>query len=140
MKKIFKQGYLSVNGVDVSDHVREVHVTTARDEQDTTSIASANKERLYGLGDATIAVVAFQDFEAGEIDAVMWPLSTSDTPFVVAARARNTAISATNPEYRLDEALLGDYNPIDAAAGETMMTPLTFANAGTAGLVRDVTP
>lgn len=140
MKEVFKQGYLSVNGSDISDRVKEVHVTTERTEHDTTTIASQNQEILFGLGTATIEIVAIQDFAAGEIDAIMWPLSQSDTPFVVAARKSNGAISATNPEYRLDEALLGNYNPIDAAAGEVLTTPLTFRNAGTSGLIRDTTP
>jgi hypothetical protein len=138
-KMVFKNGFISVNGVDISDHVTEVTIDTSRDEVDVTAMGSTNREFVAGLGDATISITAFQDFAAAEIDATMWPLSTTDTPFPVSVRPVNGAISATNPEYQMT-ALLFAYTPISGGVGSAMSTPLTFRNASPTGLVRDTTP
>jgi hypothetical protein len=139
MKQILKDGVVIVNGSDISDHVREVSVESERDEVDVTGLQANNKETLAGLGDGTITLDVFQDFEAGEIDSIMEPLSHSDVPFTVQVRPHLGAIAANNPEYRMDT-LLFTYNPIAGAVGEALTTPLTFRNATQAGLVRDITP
>jgi hypothetical protein len=138
-KFVLKTPVVTINAVDLSDHISEVTIETTRDEVDVTAFGAANKETLAGLGDATITMQAFQDFAAGEIDATLWPLSTSDTPFTVAVKPTNAAISATNPEYQMS-ALLFSYSPIAGGVGEASTTEITFRNASQVGLVRDVTP
>lgn len=138
-KVVLKTATVVVNSVDITDHVSQVTIETERDEVDVTAMGATNKEILAGLGDATITVTVFQDFAAGEIDATMWPLSTSDTPFPVAVKPTSAAISATNPEYQMS-ALLLTYSPLDGSVGEASTTELTFRNASQTGLVRDTTP
>lgn len=138
-KFVLKTAVVTINAVDLSDHFSEITIETERDEVDVTAFGAANKELLAGLGDATITGTAFQDFAAGELDATLWPLSTSDTPFTVAVKPTNAAISATNPEYQMS-ALLFTYSPIAGAVGQASTTEVTFRNASQAGLVRDVTP
>lgn len=139
-KFIIKNPVLSVNGVDLSDHASAATVHTERDVVDVTSFGAVNKEKLLGLGDATISIDFFQDFAAAEVDATLWPLSQTDTPFVVAIKPTTAAISATNPEYRLDGALLSNYDPIAGNVGEASTTSVEFINASQTGLVRDITP
>lgn len=138
-KFVLKTPVVTINAVDLSDHVRSATIETQRDEVDVTAFGAANKEILAGLGDATITLEVYQDFAAGEVDATIWPLSTSDTPFTVAIKPTNGAISATNPEYQLS-CLNFSYSPIAGAVGEASMTELVFRNASQTGLVRDVTP
>lgn len=138
-KFVLKNPVITVNAVDLSDHFSEVTIETSRDEVDVTAFGAANKETLAGLGDATITGTVFQDFAAGEIDATLWPLSTSDTPFVVAVKPTNAAISATNPEYQMTS-LLFNYSPIAGSVGAASTTTVTFRNASQTGLVRDITP
>ena len=139
MKLVLKNALAFVNGTDFSDHVSSVTVETSRDEVDASTLASLNKETLAGLGDASMTMNFLQDFDAGEVDAVLWPLSSSDTPFLVAVRPKNAAISATNPEYQLT-VLMFNYSPIDGSVGELLQTSVTFRNSSVAGLVRDITP
>jgi hypothetical protein len=138
-KFVLKTPVVTVNGVDLSDHVSSATIETERDEVDVTAFGAANKEILAGLGDATITLSFFQDFAAGEVDATLWPLSTSDSPFTVAVKPTNGAISATNPEYQMSS-LLFTYSPIAGAVGEASATDVVFRNASQTGLVRDVTP
>ncbi len=134
-KFTLRDARIEVNGSVVSDHANEVSIETSRDEQDFTSFGAVNKEIQPGLGDATITATFFQDFAAGSIDSLLWPLSTSVTPFVVKVRPTSAAISATNPEYSMSCHLLG-YNPISGGVGAPAATPVTFRNALQAGLAR----
>ena len=49
------------------------------------------------------------------------------------------AISATNPEYQMTGRIF-TYNPVSGSMGEMSSTEVTFKNAATTGLVRDITP
>jgi hypothetical protein len=138
-KFVLKTPVVTINAVDLSDHVSEAVIETVRDEVEVTAFGAANKEILAGLGDATITLQVFQDFAAAEVDATLWPLSTTDTPFTVAIKPTNGAISATNPEYQLS-VLMFTYSPINGAVGAASTTEVVFRNASQTGLVRDVTP
>ena len=138
-KHVLKNAFFSANGVDLSDHVRSVTVKTERPEVDVTSMGALYQEILAGIGTASIEVELYNDFAAGEVYATLWPLSTSDTPFVVAVRPFNAAISATNPEFQLT-ALLLEFSPLDGAVGDANTTTVNFVNASQTGLVADVTP
>lgn len=135
----FRDAFVSVNGVDLSDHFSEITIETSRAENEITAFGAVNVVTVAGLGDATITGTVYQDFAAGEIDATLWPLSSSDTPFTVAVRATTGAISATNPEYQMSS-LLFEYSPISGSVGSPLQSPVTFRNASQAGLVRDITP
>lgn len=138
-KFVFRTAVVTVNSVDLSDHVSEVTIETERDEHDVTGMGATNKEKLLGLGDATITLSFWQDFAAGEVDATLWPLSSTDTPFAVAVKPTNAAISATNPEFQMT-CLLPNYSPLAGSVGEPSATECTFINASSTGLVRDTTP
>jgi hypothetical protein len=137
-KVVLNDARIEVDGNDISDHVSEVTVETTRDEVDVTAFGAANKETLAGLGDATISITAFQDFAATELDSILWPLSTDNVPFSVRVRQSSDPISATNPEYRLEESLMFGYSPIAGSVGEASTTEVEFRNAGQGGLTRAV--
>jgi hypothetical protein len=138
-KYVLKDAYVSVNSVDLSDHVSSVTIETTRDEVDVTAMGNDYKEILFGISDATATVAFFQDHAAGEVDATLFPLSTSDTPFPLAIRPNSGAISATNPEFQMS-VLMANYSPIAGDVGSASTTDVTFRNAAQTGLVRDVTP
>lgn len=134
-KTILRDARVEVNGTNISDHVSEVSIETERDEVDVTAMGATNKEIQAGLGDATITCTVFQDFAAASIDSIMFPLSTTTTPFSVKVRPTSAAISTTNPSYEM-QALLFGYSPISGAVGEASTTELTFRNSSQAGLSR----
>jgi hypothetical protein len=135
----FTNALVRINGVDLSDHIRQVTIETTRAENEITAFGAEYSVFSPGLGDATITMEAWQDFAAAEIDATIWPLSSTTTPFEVAVRPDAGAISATNPEYQMSS-LMYSYSPIDGEVGGPLSSPLVFRNASQAGLVRDTTP
>lgn len=137
-KVILKDCAITVDAVDLSDHASEVSIETEFDEQETTGFGSVYKEYGQGLGDATITVSFFQDFDAASVDATLWPLSQSGEPFPLEIKPASGAVSATNPAYRLPAAALYSYSPLSGSVGEASSTEVTFRNSGVEGLVRDV--
>jgi hypothetical protein len=136
-KKVLKNPIIKVDGVELQRRSSSVTVEWTDDEVDGTAFGAKNKETLKGLGDASIQVTFQQDFAVGSVDDTLSDLKNSDTPFPVEVIPENVAVSATNPAYRLPEALLFGYNPISGSVGELSTTQVTFKNAGDAGLVRD---
>lgn len=134
-KYVLKDARVEVNAVVLSDHVSEVTIETKRDEVDTTGMGASNKSVVAGLGDATITLAVFQDHAAASVDATLWPLSTSDTPFVVKVRPTSAVISATNPEYSMT-VLMFEYAPIAGGIGDAAKTDVVFRNAAQTGLTR----
>jgi hypothetical protein len=138
-KYVLRDAMVVINAVDLSDHVSAATIETSRPEVDVTSMGADYMETVGGIPDVTITVTFFQDHAAGEVDATLWPLSSTDTPFTVAIRPTSAAISATNPEYQMS-ALMYSYSPISGDVGSASSTDVTFRNAAQTGLVRDVTP
>lgn len=132
-KFVLKNADIIVNGQNISNWVREVAVETERDVVELTGFQAANKEKGAGLGDGRMTMEVLQDMSAGAINALLWPLSTSDTPFVVAVKAQPGAKSVTNPSFEM-QALLFNYSPIQGAVGDAATTPVTFENAAQAGI------
>lgn len=65
---------------------------------DVTNMNSAGwTELLGGLRSGTLSLNLFQDFAAGEIDSLMWPLLGSVVPFEL--RTSTAARSTSNPAY-----------------------------------------
>lgn len=134
-KIVLKDAFVLVNAVNISDHVSEVTIETSRDEVDVTSMGDVNKEILAGIGDATITVTVFNDYAAGALDSVMFPLSTTNTPFTVEVRPTSGARSTSNPAYVMTSLMFG-YSPIAGGVGAASTTTLTFRNASQTGLQR----
>ena len=133
---IYTNAFVSVNAVDLSDHVRQVTLTYEAELQDETAMGQGTRKNKPGLLNWSLEVEFFQDFAAGEVDATLYPL-VGAAAFTVAVRPVNAAISTTNPEYT-GPAVLASYQPVSGSVGDMGMTPTSFQPAGT--LVRDVTP
>lgn len=137
-KHTLKDCVVVVNDVDLSDHVRSATIETTRPEVDVTGMGATNTEIVPGIGDATITIEFLQDYAVGEVDATLWPLSQTDTPFNVDVKASSAATSATNPLYRMS-ALMYSYSPIAGGVGDANTTEVTFRNASQAGVTQHTT-
>lgn len=137
-KFVLKNPVVTVNSVDLSNHISQATIETTFDEVDVTSFGSTYKEILQGMGDATITLSFFQDFAAGSVDATLWPLSQSGSSFPVTVKPTNAAVSSTNPRYDMTGVLLS-YNPVDGAVGDASATDVSIRNAAQTGLTRNTT-
>lgn len=136
-KFVLKDCSITVDAVDLSDHISSVTIESTFDEVDVTGFGSTYKEILQGLGDGTITLAVFQDFTAASVDATLWPLSQSGETFEVVVKPTSAAVSATNPSYTMTGVLLS-FNPIAGAIGEASTTDVTIRNAAATGIVRAV--
>lgn len=134
-KRILRDCFIEVNGVDLSDHFSQIEVNETSDEQDVTGFQATAKEKLLGIGDDTITGTLFQDNAEGSVDATLAPLQGSNTPFDVIVRADAAAKSATNPQYEM-EALLPNYKPLSGQVGAPSTTDVNFINGGPNGIER----
>lgn len=133
-KFVLTNAFISVNGVDLSDHLQTVTVETTRDDVEVTAMGATNKAYLGGLGDATISATFFSDFAASSIHATLYPLSTTSTPFPVIVKSTNAATSTTNPSFWLSCLLFG-YTPIDGTVGDASTMDVEFRNASQTGMI-----
>ncbi len=135
-KIVLKDVVIEVDGVELSDHASRITINTSKDVVDTTSFQSDFRSNLLGLGDASIDTSFFQDFDAGSVDATLWPLHEAGTVFDVLIKPATGAISPTNPAYRMAEAVLPDYTPLNGGVGDASTIDVRFINAGQTGVVR----
>lgn len=119
---------LTVNSVDLSDHVREITVSMSAEDLDATAMGATSRAHAVGLRDDRVEVTFLQDYAASKVDATLRGLVSSSTGFAVVVKPTSAAASATNPSYTMT-ALLFDYSPIDATVGEISAPEVTFLPA-----------
>jgi hypothetical protein len=134
-KVILRDADITINSIDLSDHISKVTIATTFNLVDVTAFGARYKEILQGLGDATVVCDFFQDFDAASVDSVLWPLSQSGSVFPVVVKPTSATVSSTNPSYTM-QAILGNYDPLDGSVGAASITSVTFANASQSGVVR----
>ena len=128
--------FVSVNGVDLSDHVTAVSIEESAPKIDITAMGASYQSFTPGIKDGTINVTFLQDFDAGEVDATLSPLWTGSSVFPVIVRDAASTVSATNPNFTMGSARMYTYSPIAGDLGSALSTDVAFRNAGTAGIVR----
>lgn len=138
-KLVLDNSIVTINGVNLSTYARSGEWTLSRPEYDVSGMGAPFVEWILGKPDVRASIVFMQDYAAGTVDATLWGVAQTDTPFAISWRIDNSAISTSNPEYQMT-VLLPEYQPI--AGGQDSATEVTasFLNAATTGLVRDVTP
>lgn len=120
---------LSVNGVDLSTDAQSISIEGTADEVDVSSMGGSFREFLLGLKDVTCTVNWFQNFNAGRVDATLFPLWGSSTSFVVETKPTSAAVGPTNPIYRMTAAIMPNFAPLSGAVGEASQTETVFRNA-----------
>ena len=126
---------LSVNGVDLSDHVREITLQMSAEDLDATAMTALSRTHAVGLRDDRVEVTFLQDHAVAKVDATLAPLVSSSTGFVVIVKPVAGATTTTNPAYTVTS-LLFDYTPIDATVGEISSPEVTFLPAPGSSIVR----
>lgn len=133
----YTNAYVTINGVNLSDHVRSVSLSYEADELDTTAMSStAARTRIAGLKSWQLELEFNQDYAASSVDATLFPL-VGAAAFAVAVRPVNAAISTTNPEFQ-GNAILTSYSPTGNSVGDLATTSATLMGSG--DLTRDTTP
>lgn len=126
---------VTINAVDLSDHVRELSLEMDADDLDATGMGATSKTHIPGLRDDRIEVTFLADWAASKVDATLAPLVGSATGFAIVVKPTTAAVSTTNPSYTVT-ACLFNYQPITAEVGQISMPKVTFLPAPGSSIVR----
>jgi len=127
-KFVLNDASVTINSVDLSDHISSVTLEISADEIMTTSMGSTFNERVGGLKDGSLSIEFQSDFAASEVDATLWPLFGTVTSFVV--KPTSDAVSATNPSYS-GNILINQHIPVGNAVGELATMSVAYPTSGT---------
>ena len=126
-KIVLTNAYVSINGVDLSDHVASISLATQYDIVETTQFGDTSKRRVAGLADNSITLEFHQDFQAGSVESVIYPLLGTATNCIV--KPIDAARSASNPQYSFS-VLINEWTPLNGAAGELATASVTWLISG----------
>jgi hypothetical protein len=136
MAKFYAQDYkITVGTTNLSTSINSVTLDISADEIETTSFGSTYRTRIGGLKDASVSLDFMQDFAAGSVDALLFPLMGSTVSVAIAPTSGT--VSATNPEYRFT-ALVTQYQPYASSTGD--LATLSISWPVTGEVVRGTAP
>ena len=125
---VLTNAYVTINSVDVSDHLASVTLNSSIDVIETTSFGTSGaRSRIGGLADNSITLEFHQDYASGSIEATIYPLLGTTTTVVVKPNGGTT--SATNPSYTCT-ALVSEWTPLNGAVGELATASVSWPVSG----------
>lgn len=128
-KFILQDGYVSVNGTDLSDHAFNVDTPAEREQIDVSGFnATGAKTFLPGTTDETVTIQFLQDFAANKVHQTLEPLYTNSTTFALIIRPTSSAVSSTNPAFQGTAALFS-YNGLSGNLGDRSEITAVFKSA-----------
>ena len=128
-KYVLLDGYVLVNAVNLSDHVKSVTITWEAEDMDSTSMGvSGSRTHDAGLKNWSAELEVFQDHAAGSVDATFFPLLGA-AAFACEFRPTSGAVSVTNPKFT-GNAILLSYSPLAGEVGEYSMTSIPLSGSG----------
>lgn len=114
----------TLNGTDISTNLNQVELALSADEVETTAFGTSGyRSYTGGLKQGSLTLAFHQDFGAGGIDSLLYPLlGTSAT---VTIKPNGTAVSSSNPSYSF-EVLVSQYSPIASSVGDLASFSVTL--------------
>jgi hypothetical protein len=128
MAKFFAQDYkITVGTTVLSTSINSVTLDITADEVETTAFGSTYRTRIGGLKSGSVSLDFMQDFAAGSVDALLFPLMGSTVAVKIAPTSGT--VSATNPEYRFD-CLVTQYQPYASSIGDLSTLSVSWPTTG----------
>jgi hypothetical protein len=128
LAKFYAQDYkVTIGTVVISDDIASVTLDITSDEIETTAFGSSYRTRIGGLKDASVSLDFHQDFGAGAVDSLLFPLMGGTVAVKIAPTSGT--VTATNPEYRFT-ALVTQYQPFAGAVGDLATLSVTWPVSG----------
>ena len=120
---VLTNAFVTINGVNLSDHIASVTLTTTDDVIETTAFGTSARTRIGGLADNSVALEFHQDYATSSVEATIYPLIGTTTALVVKPNGATTA--ADNPSYSFN-ALVSEWTPLNGAVGELATASVTW--------------
>jgi len=125
---VLTNAYVTINSVNLSDHITSITLNTTEDVIDTTAFGNTARTRVAGLFDNSVVIEFQQDYATSNVEATIYPLVGSTTTVVVKPNGSSTG--ATNPSYTFT-ALVSEWQPLSGAVGELATASVTWPISGT---------
>lgn len=129
-KLVLTDASVTINSVDLSDHVQSVTLNYNADQVEITSMGDTAHLFTGGLDNVTCDVTLFQDLAASEVEATVYDLVGTTTTVVV--KAKSDAVAADNPSYTLTNTYVSSHTPVAGTVGDAAMTTLNFVGGSLA--------
>ena len=130
-KTIIKDPFVSLGGTDLSAHFKSIELPVEVATQTSTAFGVEWEENEPGLKSFTVSLDYNQDYDAGAIDAVLWPMFGTKQALVV--RHTEAVVAPANPQYS-GMVIVRSFPVISGAVGD--LNEGTLELMGTAPLVR----
>ncbi len=121
---------ITVNGTAFSNVLQSVSLDLSSDEIETTAFGGNWRTRIAGLRSGSVTLNFYQDFAAGAVDAVLYPLFNAGAMATVVVQPTSATVSATNPAFTA-VCLVSQYQPFSASVGDVATLSVTWPTNGT---------
>jgi len=119
---------LTVNSVDLSDHVTAVTINRSFDELEVTAMGDSGHKFVKGLEASSITIDFLNDTATSETLQTLQAVWGQNT--TVTVKQTSAAVSATNPLYTMT-CLINNTTDINGSVADIAMQSLTFNVSGT---------
>ena len=123
---VLTNAYVTINSVNLSDHIASITLTTTDDVVETTAFGSSARTRVGGLADNSVALEFHQDYAASSVEATInGSPSLVGTVTAVVVKPNGSTTAADNPSYSFN-ALVSEWTPLNGAVGELATASVTW--------------
>ena len=119
---------LTVNAVDLSDHVTSVTINRTFDELEVTAMGDSGHKFVKGLEASSVTIDFLNDTATAEVLATLQAAWGTSVP--VTMKQTSAATSATNPLYTMT-CLVNNTTDINGAVGDLGTPSVTWNVSGT---------
>lgn len=128
---VLTNAYVTINSVNLSDHIASITLNTADDVIDTTAFGSTARTRVAGLADNSVALEFHQDYAASSVEETINASGSSlvGTTTTIVVKPNGSTTSSTNPSYTFT-ALVSEWTPLGGAVGELATASVTWPISG----------
>ncbi len=125
--KVITDAYVTVNSVDLSDHITSVSLEQTYDDVDTTAMGDTARTRIAGVADGSVTLDFHQDYADASVYHTIHALRGTTTTVVV--NHAGSTDDTTNPGWTFT-ALVSDFPYLDAAHGDLNDVSVTWPISG----------
>lgn len=126
-KLVLTDAKVTINSVNLSDHIASVTLDTKDDIVETTAFGSTAKTRVAGLVENSVSLEFHQDFAASNVEATIYPLLGTATTVVV--QPTSSSVTTTNPTYTFS-AVVAEWQPLKGTIGSLATASVTWPISG----------
>ena len=120
--------FSGANAIDLSGYSNRIQISRTFDQHDVTVFGQTDHAKALGLGKWQAQIEVLQEYASGGIDAKLWPIVGSASPWFMFVRHVYGNRTSSNPEYT-GPVRIADYNPINGQIGDPLKNAITLVGA-----------